>query len=64
MGMSADQIVTSYPQLTLAGVYSALAFYYSHRAELDEQREAGRKMVDELRQKYPSKLQSKRASDE
>ena len=30
-GRTAEQIVSEYPHLTLAGVYSALAFYHDHR---------------------------------
>jgi len=34
-GQSADEIVSSFPQLTLADVYAALAFYHDHQAEID-----------------------------
>lgn len=34
-GQSADEIVSSFPQLTLADVYAALTFYHDHRAEID-----------------------------
>jgi uncharacterized protein (DUF433 family) len=59
MGLSADEIVSRWPQLTLAGVYAALAFYHDHRAEIDAQMESGEKLVAELRGLYPSKLQGK-----
>jgi len=36
-GMSADEIVTDFPHLTLAGVYSALAYYHDHRDEIEQQ---------------------------
>mgnify|MGYP001340842208 CR=1 FL=1 len=41
MGMSADEIVSRYPQLTLAGVYAGLAYYHDHRTEIDAQMDAG-----------------------
>ena len=64
MGLSADEIVSRYPQLTLAAVYSALAYYYDHREQIDAQMEAGEKLVEEMRRLYPSKLESKLAADE
>ncbi|MBI5283830.1 MAG: DUF433 domain-containing protein [Chloroflexi bacterium] len=34
-GVGAEKIVESYPHLTLAGVYSAISYYYDHKEELD-----------------------------
>ncbi|HEX4652394.1 MAG TPA: DUF433 domain-containing protein, partial [Granulicella sp.] len=39
MGLSADEIVTRYPRLSLADVYAALAYYHDHREEIDSQME-------------------------
>jgi uncharacterized protein (DUF433 family) len=36
-GMSPDDIVAAYPQLTLASVDAALAFYSDNRAEIERQ---------------------------
>ena len=36
-GQSPDQIVGEFPQLTLADVYAALAYYHDHRVEIDRQ---------------------------
>jgi len=36
-GRSADQIVADFPQLSLADVYAALAYYHDHREEIDRQ---------------------------
>ena len=36
-GRSADQIVADFPQLSLADVYAALAYYHDHREETDRQ---------------------------
>ena len=36
-GQSADQIVADFPQLSLADVYAALAYYHDHREEIDRQ---------------------------
>ncbi len=34
-GKSPDEIVANYPQLSLADVYAAMAFYFDHREEMD-----------------------------
>ncbi len=36
-GRSSYEIVADFPQLTLADVYAALAYYYDHQAEIDRQ---------------------------
>jgi len=36
-GLSPDEIVSGYPQLSLADVYAALAYYHDHREEIDQQ---------------------------
>ena len=59
MGLSADEIVSRFPQLKLAEVYAALAYYYDHREEIDAQMEADEKLVEEMRRLYPSKIRSK-----
>jgi uncharacterized protein (DUF433 family) len=64
MGQSADEIVSRFPQLSLADVYAALAYYHDHRKEIDSQMEADEKFVEEMRRLYPSKLKAKFATDE
>jgi hypothetical protein len=59
MGLSANEIVSRYPHLTLAGVYAALAYYHDHRTEVDAQMESGNDLVEEMRRLHPSKLQAK-----
>jgi uncharacterized protein (DUF433 family) len=34
LGMSPDEIVARFPQLTLADVHAALAYYFDHQAEI------------------------------
>jgi uncharacterized protein (DUF433 family) len=36
-GLSADEIVSRVPTITLADVHAALAYYYDHREEVDRQ---------------------------
>ena len=38
-GRSAPEIITAYPQLSLADVHAALAYYLDHRDEIDAQME-------------------------
>ena len=36
MGMSADEIIQSLPHLTLAQLHAALAYYFDHQKEIDD----------------------------
>ena len=58
MGLSADEIAAEY-NLTLSKVYAALAYYYDHRAEIDEAIRTGETFAEELRRMTPSKLPEK-----
>lgn len=60
--MSADEIVATYPQLGLADVYAALAYYWDHRDEIRAQMDADEKYADSLREKSTSLL-SQRLSE-
>ena len=55
MGRSADEIATEY-DLKLADVYAALAYYFDHRLEIDQDMEESEAFVAALRQQTPSKL--------
>ena len=47
-GESPEQIITSYPQLGLADVYAALAYYLDHRDEIERQAAEDRDLVAQL----------------
>jgi uncharacterized protein (DUF433 family) len=69
MGMTAEEIVATYPTLTLSAVHAALAYYYSHRTEIDADIEADHRFAAEQQaQSGPSKIQGKleqlRAADD
>jgi uncharacterized protein (DUF433 family) len=49
LGNSADQIIAEYPQLTLADVHAALAYYYDHKSEIDAQMKADQSFVEQLK---------------
>jgi uncharacterized protein (DUF433 family) len=36
-GMSADEIVSHFPHLTLSQVHAALSYYHDHRREIDHE---------------------------
>lgn len=45
----ADEIQRQHPHLTLAQIYSALAYYYDHRTELDQTIEEGLRQTQAIR---------------
>lgn len=59
MGMSPDEIVSQYPTITLADVYSALAYYHDHFAEIRQQIAEDEAFALEMKAKTPSLLQQK-----
>ncbi|MCG3139560.1 MAG: hypothetical protein HDKAJFGB_00437 [Anaerolineae bacterium] len=57
--MSPDEIIAEFPQLTLADVYAALAYYFDNRQEFDESFAREKAFVEEMKMRYPSKLKEK-----
>jgi len=58
MGMSVAEIAAEY-DLSLASVHAALAFYFDHRAEIDQRTAEDEAFAAELEKQYPSLLQEK-----
>jgi uncharacterized protein (DUF433 family) len=58
-GMKPEEIVTEYPHLTLAGIYSALAYYHDHREQINADIRAELEWYEEMKAKHPSRLQEK-----
>lgn len=58
LGQSADEIAAEY-DLTLADVYAALAYYFDHRAGIDQSIADGEAFVEALRQRSISKVRQK-----
>jgi uncharacterized protein (DUF433 family) len=58
-GLSPDEIVVTYPSLSLADVHAALAYYFDHREEIGEDLARDRQIAAELARKTPSRLQQK-----
>jgi len=48
-GQSADEIVGNFPQLTLADVYSALAYYHDHQERIDREIREDDEFVERLK---------------
>ena len=55
-GLSPDEIVGRFPQLTLADVHAALAYYFDHRDEIREQMTQDRELAERLRTAEPSPM--------
>lgn len=54
MGLSPDEIVSTWPHLTLADVHAALAYYYTHRAQIDTDIREGEEFAETIRAGQPS----------
>ena len=53
-GQNAEEIAQTYPHLSLAQVYSALAYYHANRAEIESELAAADGKYEELRRTSPS----------
>jgi uncharacterized protein (DUF433 family) len=58
-GVSADEIVSRFPQLTLADVYAALSYYWDHHEEIRRQIEGDQLFIEEMKRANPSRLPRK-----
>jgi uncharacterized protein (DUF433 family) len=58
LGRSIDEIAVTY-DLNLAAVHAAMAYYYDHKAEIDQSIEADEAFAEAFRHKNPSPLQEK-----
>ena len=61
-GQSADEIVSRFPQLTMADVYATLSYYWDHRDEIQRDMQAESDLVNRLRQQSVSPLAEKLAA--
>lgn len=59
-----EEIQENHPYLTLGQIYSALAYYWDHKEEIDQEIEARLQRVDELRSKLPPSRMRKRIEAE
>jgi uncharacterized protein (DUF433 family) len=56
---SPDEIVTNFPQLTLADVHAALAYYWDNTQEIQQEMAQADAILEQLKQASPSPLQEK-----
>jgi len=60
-GVTPEEIAaTVYPDLTLAQVYAALAYYEDHREEIDRLQEAETQFAEEWRKRHPELVRDAR----
>lgn len=52
-GWSAEELHIQFPHLTLGQIYSALAYYWDHREELDKDMEKRLEKVDTIHKSIP-----------
>jgi uncharacterized protein (DUF433 family) len=62
-GLSPEEIVTDFLQLTLAQVHAALAYYYDHRDEIRQHMKDAEALAETFKQQYPSKVFELRSHD-
>ncbi|MBI1747441.1 MAG: DUF433 domain-containing protein [Acidobacteria bacterium] len=55
-GYSSEEIVDQYPHLTLAQVYTALAYYHTNREEIETDLATEKKEAARLEQEYQQSL--------
>ena len=59
MGMTPEDILVSFPHLTLSQIHDALTFYYDHKFEMDERWKMALKETELAREIHPSLLEKK-----
>ncbi len=57
-GLTPDEIVSQIPSITLADVHAALAYYYDHREEIQDEIRLEREQAEEFRRNNASLLDS------
>ena len=52
-GWSPEELHFQHPHLTMGQIYSALAYYWDHKAELDQDIERRLRLIDQFQQTAP-----------
>jgi uncharacterized protein (DUF433 family) len=58
-GITPDEIVARIPTVTLADIHSALAYYFDHTGEIQQEIRADREYADEFFRQNPSLLDAR-----
>jgi uncharacterized protein (DUF433 family) len=61
LGMSPDEIVFEHPTIVISDVHAALAYYFDHRGEVDQEIRDGEEFAERIRNKAPSIIEELRA---
>ena len=56
LALSPDEICDQYPELTLAQIHSALAYYYDHRDEIRADFESEREAAARFKRDHPDQV--------
>ena len=59
LGLTPDEILELYPDITLADIYASLAYYWDHRDEIERIIADERAFVDDIRRTHVGPLQEK-----
>ena len=59
-GQSPEEIVAGFPQLSMADVHAALAYYWDHRDEIHREIQQAEEEYEEIKRKNPSLLRQRR----
>lgn len=62
LGMTSDEVLAVHPHLTLSQVHAALAYFYDHRQEIENAATELNIIEDELRARFPPRIQQFLAS--
>src|SRR5689334_17656224 len=58
-GMTPDEIVSHFPGIILGDVHAALAYYFDHIEEIQDDMRAERALAENVRRDQPSPLEAK-----
>jgi uncharacterized protein (DUF433 family) len=56
MGMTPAEIIDQFPTITLSDVHSAMAYYYDHMDEIQDDISQEADVAERLRSHFPSKI--------
>ena len=58
-GYSAEEIAGMFPGVTLADIHAALAYYFDHRAEIDEELRKDDEQIKRILARHTAKIRKK-----
>ena len=62
-GLTPEEIVAEFPQVNIADVHAALMYYHDNRELLEQQNRRAEELVNQLREKHPSKVKLRLGKD-